>query len=152
MSYLVQVNYQLNHWPHLASVSSANWPRGFPPAITWRKSKPSTTRRISSAHNLYTYHIRWAHYNLLDIRTSPYLQELKMKIKYGLIKMTLNYISWSTDLFNFSSQDCQRFWQSATVIPQKFLTYLSRFNGIITKDWWIKHKNCSRKSPEESGE
>ena len=40
-----------------------------------------------------------------------------MKIKYGLIKMTLNYLCRSTDLFNY--------------YPPNFF-YLTSFNGTIT--------------------
>ena len=69
-----------------------------------------------------------------------------MKIKYGLIKMTLNCLG---QLIFLTFQ--VKILTKCNCYPSEIFNF-PRFNGNITKDCSIKQKNCSPKFPEEPGE
>ena len=65
-----------------------------------------------------------------------------MKIKYGIIKMTLNYLGQLIFLT----------FQVKILTKCKKILLIPRFNGIITKDCSIKQKNCSPEIPSKPRE
>ena len=69
-----------------------------------------------------------------------------MKIKYGLIKMTLNYLG---QLIFLTFQG--KVLRKCNCYPPEIFD-LPRFNGIITKNCSTKPKNCPPKFSEEAGQ
>ena len=69
-----------------------------------------------------------------------------MKIKHGLIKMTLNYLG---QLIVLTFQ--VKIFTKCNYYPPEFFN-LTRFNGIFTTDRLYKQNNCSPKFLEEPGE